>query len=175
LKSVAFAPLIDTLVTDSAALPIDSTLSVCGELAMLTAWVPKLTGFGVNAMPGATPLPETGTSVNPGPALCTIRKVDPRTPNPVSVTVCGELVALPLTINVAVRAPRADGVNVMLRPHELPGGTFWPAQVLATLKSPALTPTTVTPVTVNPESPTLSTLTVCGALAKLTACVPKFT
>src|SRR5439155_20124500 len=137
-SSLHSSPTRPSSVLASVALPVLDTVTVLIGLAVISVWLLNATEAGETAIDGAVVVP-----------------------NPVSVTVCGELVALPLTINVAVRAPRADGVNVMLRPHELPGGTFWPAQVLATLKSPALTPTTVTPVTVNPESPTLSTLTVC--------------
>src|SRR5712664_774647 len=76
-------------------------------------------------------------------------------PEPVSATVAGLLLALLVTVRVAVRDPAAVGVNVTVTAQDPP--TAMLVQLLVWLKSPV----TATPDTVAAAVPELVTVTVC--------------
>ena len=88
-KSPAFVPVSARL--EITKLPVPELLIVIavGELALLTVWLPKLTGFGLMLMVGAVPVPDRGT-------------------------VCGLPLALSLIVRLAVRLPVAAGAKVTI-------------------------------------------------------------
>src|SRR5262245_22846854 len=149
MKSPALPPLNTALVIARVAFPPLLTVTLSTKLVEPSGWLPKFNCDGATNAVG-----------------------DVFAPTPVRFTTCGELVALPNTTNCAVRLPNAVGVKVTISPQELPGGTRPPHPLPVTAKSAALVPMICTLVTLNEESPIDSTLTVNGALAIDTACVP---
>lgn len=81
------------------------------------------------------------------------------TPVPLSDMVCGEPVALSVTLSVPVRAPTADGVNVIEIPQLAPAAMLDP-QVFVSAKSPDA----AIEVILRTDPPELVSVTICAAL-----------
>src|SRR5207244_5716527 len=129
--SPALPPAKTTLVIARVALPVLLTVSESTALVVPSGSLSPFTALFRSATDGAV-----------------------LAPTPASCTTWGELVAVPKTTNCAVRLPSALGVKVIVTPHELPGGTALPAQLLAvTAKSAALVPMSTTLVIESAESP----------------------
>jgi hypothetical protein len=147
VKSAEFVPLIATLVTDSAAVPVFDTVTVCAALVAPTVTVPKLMLVGETLTAGVPP------------------------PLPDSATV--GLPALLDTVTVADREPSADGVNVRANVQLDPAGTLAPVQLSDDFeKSPGLLPPMETLEMDSAAVPVLLTVTVCAELLCPTVMVP---
>ena len=95
-------------------------------------------------------------------------------PTPLRWIRCWPLVPVLSMTNVPVRGKAAPGLNVRPILQLLPGGIGLPRQEFVRIvKSGAFVLMSDNPVIVNDPSPLLKTSTHCGALATLTACVPK--
>jgi hypothetical protein len=88
---------------------------------------------------------------------------------PVSVTVCGLIVALSVKVSKPVLVPVAVGVKLTLT-EQAPLASIGEedAQLSVSEKSPEAT----TSVTISPAAPTLVRVAVCGALVVPTAWLP---
>lgn len=85
-------------------------------------------------------------------------------PVPLNATLCGELVALSVSVRVAASAPLVDGVKTTEMVQFPPAATLVP-QVLVWLKLPAFAPARAIEPMVNAMFPLFVTVTVCAALA----------
>ena len=142
-KSLAFVPPKARLEMVRFTWPVLVIVSAWATLVVLRTWLPKL-------MLEAERL-ATGSS-----------------PDPLKPTVCGLLRALSEKIRDPVRAPKPDGVNVMLSEQVALGVRVAPAQESALLaKSPGFAPITVTVAIVRSAVPPLVTVSVITLLAIL--------
>ena len=123
----------------SVALPVLVAVIVCAALAAPTAVAAKLSDVGESVSAGAV-----------------------ATPVPVSVTSCGDPVALSTRFSVVVRAPVVMGTNVTTT-GQLPAAAT-EVQPFATLNELAFAPLSVTLVTVRVTVPVFVTVNVCDAL-----------
>ena len=82
---------------------------------------------------------------------------------PDSATVCGLPLALSVMLSAAVRAPRAEGVNITAIAQLAPAATELP-HVLLCAKSLALVPVTAMPVMLKAALPVLLRVMVCAVL-----------
>ena len=140
-KSPLFAPVMATEVTESAALPLLVSVTVCGvPLVVPTGWFANASDAGDNVAAGAPP-----------------------TPVPVRLTDCGELLALSVMVTDAVRAPFVVGLKVTLMVQPAPTAMVAP-QLLVCEKSPLLVPVTAMLVLVRDAVPLLVSVTVCATL-----------
>lgn len=142
-KSPALVPLITTLVMVSAAVPLLVSVTVCGELVVVSCWSPKLTLVGFRVTAGAW-----------------------TTPVPLSATLCGLPAALSLTEMLALRDPVAEGVKVTLIVQFAPAVSVLGlmGQVFDWAKSSAFVPVTVMLVMINAAVPLLVSVTDLAAL-----------
>src|SRR5207244_4607574 len=122
-KLLAFAPVMLMLLTVRGALPVFDSVTVLGGLVVFTFCLLKVRLVGDRLAVGPTPVPDT-------PA------------------VWGLLLALSVTVNVALRDPVAVGVKVTLIVQFPPAATLEP-QLLVCPKSPGLAPVKVMLVKLN--------------------------
>ena len=113
-KLLAFAPVIVMLLMVRGALPVFDSVTVLGALVVFTFCLLKVRLVGDRLAVDPTPVPDT-------PA------------------VWGLLLALSVTVNVALRDPAAVGVKVTLIVQFPPAATLDP-QLLVCPKSPGLAP-----------------------------------
>jgi hypothetical protein len=130
-----------TFVTLSAVLPAFNSVTVCAALVVLSAWLlnERVVGDRLAAAPR---------------------------PVPVSVTVCGLIVALLVMVSEPVLVPMAVGVKVTLK-EQAPLAAIGEQDTHVSLS--AKSPEATTPVTISPAAPTLVRVAVCGALVAPTA------
>jgi hypothetical protein len=145
-KSPRSAPVIVTpLIVSAVALEFESVID-CAALAVLSAWLAKVSAVGASVavgVPAAAPVPD-------------------------SVTDCGLPVALSAMETDALRAPLAVGLKVTLIVQLAEAATLDP-QVLVCEKSPAFVPPMVTPLIVNAAAPVFDSVITCAALDVLRA------
>jgi hypothetical protein len=135
-KSLLFVPAMVTPVTLSVVLPVFNSVTVCAALVVLSTWLPNERVVGDRLATAPTPVP-------------------------VSITVCGLIVALSVMVSAPDLVPGAVGVNVTLTEQvPLAGIGEEDTQVSLSAKSPEAT----TSVTTSPAAPTLVRVAVCGAL-----------
>ena len=132
------APVVEILVIVRLPLPLFVRVIVCGELVVLTAWLPNVRVVAERLTTGAAPVP-------------------------VRLTVCGLPAALSAILTAAVRAPAAVGVNATLI-VQLPPAATEPPHVLLTEKSPAFAPVRLMPLMLKLVFPVLSRVVLCAAL-----------
>src|SRR5437588_244022 len=113
-KSPGLVPVKPMLVMVSAVAVGFESVTAWAALVVLTLWFPK-SGTGEGERPGRP------------------------TPVPVTLAVCGLLLALSATVNVALRAPVAVGVNVTSIEQLAPAARLAP-QLFVCAKSPLLVP-----------------------------------
>ena len=149
-KLLAFAPVSVMLLTVRATLPVFDSVTVLGGLVVFTFCLLKVRLVGDRVAVGPTPVPDT-------PA------------------VWGLLLALSVTVNVALRAPVAVGVKVTLivqvplaaKVEGLMG------QLLDCPKSPGLVPVKPMLVMLNAVLPGFERVTALAALGVPTFWFPK--
>src|SRR3989449_32155 len=142
-KSPGFKPARAMLVMLRVAVPLLVRVTVCTGLVVLRRWSPKARLVGAKVTAGAMPIPASDTD-------------------------CGLLAASSVMVTVAVRAPMAAGVKLMLIVQLAPGATE-PApvgQVLpaAKAKSAACAPVMVMLVRFSGVPPLLVSVRFCAAL-----------
>ena len=130
-------PLVVTLATASARLPVFESVRACEPLVALTCCAMKLSVAGDTPASGAVPVPVK-------PTVCVL---------PVMVLL------LSVSVNVLVRVPFVVGAKVMLMVQVLVGARL-PLQLFVWLKSPPA----VMPVIVSVAVPVLVSVTACEAL-----------
>jgi hypothetical protein len=139
------------LIPEIFKTPVPTLVKVIvdGELAEPTAMEPNVTDVGENETAGDEPLP-------------------------IKATVCGLPIALSATEMLAVRVPAATGLNVTAI-LQLAAAARVEAQVLVSLKSPALVPVMLIPEIFKMALPTLVKVIVDGELGEPTAVEPNVT
>ena len=149
-KSVGFAPPIVTPEIVSVAFPVLDNVSVCA--LDVTPWttLPKLTVVGESVATGA------GGTV----------------PEPVSVAVCGEPVALSATETVAAKLAAKLGVNVTEIVHIAPAARDVP-QVFVSAKSVGFAPPMEMPEMVSAALPVFDSVSICAAEVTPVFTLPK--
>jgi hypothetical protein len=147
-KSVELVPVRETLLMESAALPVLVSVTVCAALVVPTSVV-KVSG----------PVAESETT-GAGAAV----------PVPVRVTDCGEPAALSASETDAVKVAADAGVKVIAIEHIAPAATDVP-QVLVSAKSVELGPVMETLLMESAALPVLVSVTVCAALVEPTCAV----
>src|SRR5438128_578614 len=151
-KSPGFEPARAMLVMLRVAVPLLVRVTVCTGLVVLRRWSPKARLVGAKVTAGTMPIPASDTD-------------------------CGLPGASSVMVTVAVRAPVAAGVKLMLIVQLAPGATE-PApvgQVLpaAKAKSAACAPVMVMLVRFSGVPPLLVSVRFCAALAVLMRCLSK--
>jgi len=136
-KSLGFAPAIEMPVIVNAAFPGFDSVIVCAAVVVPVVLV-KVSAVGARTACAAVPVP-------------------------VSVAVCGELVALSATEMLAERAPALPGVNVTEIVQLAPAASELP-QLFVCAKLLALVPVTVMPVIVSAAVPGFDSIRVCAAV-----------
>ena len=104
----------------------------------------------VRAAPLTSMLFWTCTKASPGPTAVV--------PVPVTLVVWGLLLALSVTLRVAVRVPAAVGVKVTLIVQLPPAGTLAPQVLVGIAKSPLFVPVTAMLVMLNAVLPGLESV-----------------
>lgn len=138
-----------TLAITRGAAPVFITVTVCGKPLVPTNWFGKVILYGETLATGATALP-------------------------VSITLCGLLGALSVTVKDAVRLPVALGAKVILNVQVAPASTLVP-QLLVWEKSPALAPVIAMLEIVSVPVPPLDKLSAWAELLVPTAWLVKLT
>jgi hypothetical protein len=145
LKSLLLPPAMAMAVRVRLAVPRLLTVTVCAALVVVRSQLPKFRLPGENVM-GA------------------------RTPVPLSATVCGLAGPSSAKRSEALSEPSTQGLKITLNVQEPPGRTASPVQVSAPLtKSVGFVPVSPTLVILRYPVPVLVRVTVCAALAVLTA------
>src|SRR2546426_317426 len=142
-KSPGFKPARAMLVMLRVAVPLLVRVTVCTGLVVLRRWSPKARLVGAKVTAGAMPIPASDTD-------------------------CGLLAASSVMVTVAVRAPVAAGVKLMLIVQLAPGATepapVWQVLPAAKAKSAACAPEMVMLVRFSGVPPLLVSVRFCAAL-----------
>jgi hypothetical protein len=149
-KSVAFVPPIVIPEIVSAALPVFDSVTVCALAVPPVTSFPKLIVLGESATTG------TAGAV----------------PDPLSVAVCGDPVALSATETVAAKLATEPGVNVTEIVHIAPAASDSP-QVFVSAKSLEFAPPIVIPEMVSAALPVFDSVSICALDVTPDATLPK--
>ena len=150
-KSAAFVPPIVIPEIVSAALPVFDSVTVCALVVTPVTTFPKFTVLGESVAIGAAGA----------------------VPDPLSVAVCGEPVALSATETVAAKLATEPGVNVTEIVHVAPAASD-PPQVFVSAKSVGFAPPIVIPEIVSAALPVFDSVSICALEVTPDATLPKF-